>query len=136
MDYVNIPTCVFTPLEYGSCGFTEEEAIAKFSDANIEVYHTEFKPLEWAYNKMSAGGKRVSYVKVIVNTADNERVVGFHIACPNAGEITQGIGVAMKCNVTRSQLNSTVGIHPTVAEECLSLKATKRSDPNASRTGC
>jgi thioredoxin reductase (NADPH) len=56
------------------------------------------------------------YVKVIVNTADNNRVIGFHILSPNAGEITQGVAVAIKCGVTKEQLDDTVGIHPTVAE--------------------
>jgi len=51
MDYAGIPTTVFTPLEYGTCGLTEEEAIKKFGDDDVEVYHTEFKPLEWAYDK-------------------------------------------------------------------------------------
>lgn len=136
MDYINIPTTVFTPIEYGCCGLTEEEAIKKFGDDNIEVYHTEFKPLEWAYNKQFGDGKRTSYVKVVVHVPDQERVVGFHICCPNAGEVTQGFGVAMKCGMTRAQLNSCVGIHPTVAEEMIGLKYTKRSNPNASKGGC
>lgn len=88
MDYTNIPTTVFTPLEYGCCGWAEEDAIKQFGEDNIEVYHTEFKPLEWAYDKKACDGKRKSYVKVIVNKLDNERVIGFHIASPNAGEIT------------------------------------------------
>lgn len=86
MDYINVPTTVFTPLEYGTCGFTEEDAKAKFGAENIKTYHTEFKPLEWALNKGRPEGD--AYVKVLVNTLDNNKVVGFHICAPNAGEIT------------------------------------------------
>mmetsp|Transcript_2242 Transcript_2242/g.3872 ORF Transcript_2242/g.3872 Transcript_2242/m.3872 type:complete len:346 (+) Transcript_2242:661-1698(+) len=51
MDYVNVPTTVFTPIEYGCCGYSEEDAKAKFGADNISTYHTEFQPLEWQYNK-------------------------------------------------------------------------------------
>lgn len=86
MDYVNVPTTVFTPLEYGSCGLSEEDAKIQYGEDNIATYHTEFKPLEWAYNKSRPEGD--CYVKILVNKMDNERVVGFHICAPNAGEIT------------------------------------------------
>ena len=86
MDYVNVPTTVFTPLEYGSCGLSEEDAKALYGADNISTYHTSFKPLEWAYNKGRPEGD--CYVKVLVNKTDNMRVVGFHNCAPNAGEIT------------------------------------------------
>ena len=65
----------------------------------------------------------LSYAKVIVNKLDNNRVVGFHIVSPNAGEITQGISVAINCGLTKEQLDDTVGIHPTIAEEVTNLTA-------------
>jgi len=68
MDYINVPTTVFTPLEYGCCGYSEEDAKRKFGEDNIATYHTEFKPLEWAYNKNRPDVD--SYVKVLVNRAD------------------------------------------------------------------
>jgi thioredoxin reductase (NADPH) len=78
------------------------------------VYHSSFTPLEWNYNLKD---QDEGYVKVIVDIAyEGKKVVGFHILAPNAGEITQGVGLAMKCGVTKEQLDSTVGIHPTVAE--------------------
>ena len=86
MDYVNVPTTVFTPLEYGCVGYSEEDAKLKFGAENISTYHTEFKPLEWAYNKGRPEGD--CYVKVLVNEADNNKVVGFHLCAPNAGEVT------------------------------------------------
>jgi thioredoxin reductase (NADPH) len=88
MDYVNVPTTVFTPLEYGCCGLSEEDAKAKFGAENVATYHTKFTPLEWAYDKTVVEGKRTCYTKVVVNKADSERVLGFHICAPNAGEIT------------------------------------------------
>jgi thioredoxin reductase (NADPH) len=86
MDYVNVPTTVFTPIEYGSCGLSEEDAKAKYGAENISTFHTSFKPLEWAYNKMRPEGD--CYVKVLIHKPDSNRVVGFHICAPNAGEVT------------------------------------------------
>lgn len=86
MDYINVPTTVFTPLEYGCCGYSEVDAKLKYGEENISTFHTEFKPLEWAFNK--ARPEPDSYVKVLVNKADNNKVVGFHICAPNAGEVT------------------------------------------------
>jgi thioredoxin reductase (NADPH) len=136
MDYVNVPTSVFTPIEYGSCGMSEEDAKKKFGEENIATYHTKFKPLEWAYDKTVGEGKRTCYTKVICNKADSNRVLGFHICAPNAGEITQGVAIGFKCNFTKEQLDSVVGIHPTVAEEVIGLKYTKEENPDASKTGC
>lgn len=76
------------------------------------------------------------YTKVLVNKLDNNRVVGFHICAPNAGEITQGIGIAFKCGLTKQQLDDTVGIHPTVAEEVVLLGKTKEDNPDAEKGGC
>lgn len=118
MDYGNVPTTVFTPLEYGCCGPSEEDAKKMYGAENIKTYHTTFQPLEWAYNKMRAGGD--CYVKVLVNTT-NDKVVSFHILSPNAGEITQGLAVALKCGMTKTLLDSTIGIHPTVAEDAIGL---------------
>jgi len=99
MDYDSVPTTVFTPLEYGCCGLSEEDAIAKYGEENLDVNHIGFQPLEWQFNKRPA--EELCYTKVIVNKADQGRVVGFHILSPNAGEVTQGIGVAMKCGMTK-----------------------------------
>ena len=134
MDFYNVPTTVFTPLEYGSVGYSEEDAIEEF-DQFIKVYHTYFTPLEWQFDKaMSA--KKNWYVKVIVNTADDNRVIGFHILCPNAGEVTQTIGVAIKCGLTKDTLDQCIGIHPTIAEEVTNLHISKDDDPNPVKTSC
>lgn len=107
MDYINIPTTVFTPLEYGAIGYSEEEAIRKFGEDNIEVFHTLYRPLEWALPKRPDDA---CYGKIICNKRENLRVVGFHVCGPNAGEITQGYAIAMKCGATKKHFDDTIGM--------------------------
>lgn len=135
MNYHTIPTTVFTPLEYGSCGWSEEDAIKEYGDERIEIYHTTFQPLEWQYNK-AFNSKRLCYVKLVCLIPENMKIIGFHILCPNAGEITQGIGAAIHVGITKSQLDDVVGIHPTIAEEFTKLTTTKRENPNPVKSSC
>lgn len=132
-DYVNVATTVFTPLEYGCIGLSEEDAIAKFGEENVEVYHTNYQPLEYTVAKRDMSG---CYAKLICNKSDNERVVGFHIVGPNAGEVTQGYAVAIKLGATKKDFDRTVGIHPTVSEVFTTLGATKRSGLDVAAGGC
>jgi len=81
-------------------------------------------------------GDNMCYCKVIVNKNDNEKVVGIHILGVSTGEIMQGFAVAMRCGVTKELLDQTVGIHPTSAEELLTLNVTKSSGVEAKKTGC
>jgi len=133
MDYVNVPTTIFTPLEYGCVGFAEEDAIARFGADNIEVFHSYFMPLEWT---LAHRENNSCYAKVVVNKSENNRVIGFHVLGPNAGEITQGFGVAIKCGITKEQLDFSVGIHPTCAEEFTILSITKSGGEDAMKKGC
>ncbi|XP_074863880.1 thioredoxin reductase 1, cytoplasmic [Carettochelys insculpta] len=132
-DYVNVPTTVFTPLEYGACGFSEEAALEKFGEENIEVYHSYFWPLEWT---VPSRDNNKCYAKIICNIQDNERVIGFHVLGPNAGEVTQGFSAAIKCGLTKEQLDNTIGIHPVCAEIFTTLSVTKRSGGNILQSGC
>jgi len=134
MDYESVPTTVFTPLEYGTVGLTEEQAKERFGD-DIATFHTKFKPLEWNYDKIITEGKRTCYTKVLVKKSD-DKVVGFHICAPNAGEITQGVAIGFKCGMTKAQMDSVVGIHPTAAEDCIGLHLTKEENPDATKSGC
>ncbi|MXQ95679.1 hypothetical protein E5288_WYG018277 [Bos mutus] len=109
-DYVNVPTVVFTPLEYGCCGYSEEKAGEVYQAENLNVYHTLFWPLEWT---VAGRDNNTCYAKIICNKLDNDRVIGFHVLGPNAGEITQGFAAAMKCGLTKQLLDDTIGIHPT-----------------------
>jgi len=86
MDYKFTPTTVFTPIEYGCIGFSEEDAIKKYGADNIEAYVGNFKPLDWNYSKTHDEDR--GYAKLVVNSADSNRVVGFHYVGPQAGEVT------------------------------------------------
>lgn len=74
-------------------------------------------------------------MKVLVHK-ESDKVVGYHLCAPNAGEVTQGIGIAFNMGMTKKQLDKCVGIHPTVAEDSIGLEFTKEENPNASKTGC
>ena len=121
-------------MEYGTVGYSEEEAKEKFGEDNIEVYHSEFVPLEWTLSEHRS--KHNAFVKVVVDKSDDERVLGLHFLGPNAGEVTQGFGVAMKKKMTFGDLSETVGIHPTSAEEFTTLSVTKSSGEDCSAKGC
>lgn len=134
MDYVNICTTVFTPIEYACVGLSEDEAIAQLGEDNIEVYHREFQPLEWTLSHDR--GSSTAFCKAIVDRTENEKVLGIHYVGPNAGEVMQGFGAAMKTGLTYKTLADTVGIHPTSAEEIVSLSITKRGGEDAAAGGC
>ena len=133
MDYEKVCTAVFTPLEYGCCGLSEEDAIARCGDS-LEVYHTSYTPLEWKLP--TSREDNACYCKILVDMADSKRIVGFHILGPSAGEITQGFGVGMRLGMTFDDISDTVGIHPTTAEELCTLRVTKSSGESAEKTGC
>ncbi|VEU42580.1 unnamed protein product [Pseudo-nitzschia multistriata] len=134
MDYINVCTTVFTPIEYSCVGLSEEDAIEKFGEDRIEVFHREFVPLEWSLSQARHDSN--SFTKIVVDKQDEERVVGIHYVGPNAGEVMQGFGVSMKNRLTYSQLVETVGIHPTSAEEIVTLSITKSSGEDAAAGGC
>lgn len=132
-DYINVPTTVFTPLEYGSCGYPEQKAIDEYGEQNLEVYHTLFWPLEWT---VPGRDNNTCYAKVICNKQDNNRVIGLHVLGPNAGEVTQGFAAAIKCGLTKELLDETIGIHPTCAEVFTTMDITKSSGQDITQKGC
>ncbi|NXF43151.1 TRXR3 reductase, partial [Oceanites oceanicus] len=132
-DYVNVPTTVFTPLEYGSCGLAEERAIEEYGKQNLEVYHSLFWPLEWT---VPGRDNNTCYAKIICSKHDNNRVIGFHVLGPNAGEVTQGFAAAIKCGLTKELLDETIGIHPTCAEVFTTMDITKSSGQDITQRGC
>jgi len=135
MDYDKIPTTVFTPIEYGCCGLSEEDATERHG-ANLEVFHTNFTPLEWSLPDPTPKHANACYLKVLCDKTDDLRVVGFHILGPNCGEITQGFATAMKLNATYQDFRDTIGIHPTVAESFTTVSVTKSSGEAADAGGC
>lgn len=135
MDYVNVCTTVFTPLEYSCVGLSEEDAKEKYGETNIEVYHREFLPLEWSLAVSRAHHN--CYAKVIVDkSSPSGDVLGMHYLGPNAGEVMQGYGTAMKNGLSFKTLTDTVGIHPTSAEELVTMSVTKSSGEDAGAAGC
>lgn len=139
MDYVNICTTVFTPIEYACVGLSEEDAYEKYGGAcdgkdKVEVYHSSFVPLEWSLTYARSSDSALA--KVIVDKA-TDKVLGMHYVGPNAGEVMQGFGVSMKNNqLTYKKLTETVGIHPTSAEVLVTLDVTKSSGKDAAAGGC
>lgn len=134
VNYDMIPTTIFTPLEYSCMGLAEDKAIQKYGEENIEVYHTAFKPLEW--NFLKSHKDNLCYCKLIVDKSQNEKIVGFHFAGPNAGEVLQGFAVAIGAGMTKQAFDDTIGIHPTVAEELVTLTVKKSENANAVKEGC
>ncbi|KAF0770110.1 hypothetical protein AaE_002624, partial [Aphanomyces astaci] len=110
-------------------------AIASAGRENVEVYHQNFTPLEWSLSHDRPLAKEC-YAKLIVDTTQQKRVLGFHYLGPNAGEVTQAIGIAIKLNATYDDFINTVGIHPTTAEIFTTLEITKESGVDASASGC
>ncbi len=120
MDYDNIPTAVFTHPPIGTVGLTESQAREKCGA--IRVYRSDFKPLK---HTLSGRDER-TLVKLIVDDA-SDRVVGLHMVGADAGEIVQGFAVALKCGATKAQFDATIGIHPTSAEEFVTLRELSRN---------
>lgn len=122
MSYEFIPTAVFTHPSIGTVGFGEAEARKEFGD--VSIFRSEFKALK---HTLSGSSER-TLMKLIVDNA-TDRVVGLHMVGAEAGEIVQGFAVAMKAGATKAVFDSTVGIHPTAAEEFVTMR-----DPVAAKT--
>uniref|UniRef100_A0A8D1A204 thioredoxin-disulfide reductase (NADPH) n=2 Tax=Sus scrofa TaxID=9823 RepID=A0A8D1A204_PIG len=133
MDYDNVPTTVFTPLEYGCVGLSEEAAVARHGEEGVEVYHAYYKPLEFTVPERDASQ---CYIKMVCLREPPQLVLGLHFLGPNAGEVTQGFALALKCGASYEQVMRTVGIHPTCAEEVAKLRISKRSGLDPTVTGC
>lgn len=115
MSYDYIPTAVFTHPNIGTVGFSEVQAREEFGQ--VTVFRSEFKALR---HTLSGSGER-TLMKLLVDTA-SDRVVGLHMVGPDAGEIVQGFAVAMKSGATKADFDHTIGIHPTVAEEFVTMR--------------
>jgi glutathione reductase (NADPH) len=115
IDYANIPTAVFCQPELATVGLTEAEAWHRCQD--VRVYKSVFTPLKLTLSDR----KEHTIVKLVVD-ASNDRVVGCHMAGHGAAEVIQGLAVAMKAGATKAQFDATLGIHPTSAEEFVTLR--------------
>jgi glutathione reductase (NADPH) len=115
LDYSNIPTAVFCQPNIGTVGLTEEEARSRYPE--IDVYVSSFRPMK---HTMSGRDER-SLMKLIVDRA-SDKVVGAHMVGSDAGEVIQGLAVAIKAGATKATFDSTIGIHPTAAEEFVTMR--------------
>jgi len=115
MDYADIPTAVFSHPNIGTVGLTEEAAREQFGE--VDIYRSIFKPMKHTLT----GRDEQTLMKLVVDKA-SDRVVGCHMVGPDAGELIQGMGVALKAGATKVQFDATVGIHPTAAEEFVTMR--------------
>ncbi|CAM6085074.1 unnamed protein product [Calypogeia fissa] len=123
-DYDNVPSAVFCQPTLSVVGLTEEKAIEK-AENDILVFTSSFNPMK---NTISGRQEKV-FIKMIVD-AVSDKVLGVGMCGPDAAEIIQGVAIALKCGATKAQFDSTVGIHPTSAEEIVTMRtATRRVTP-------
>jgi glutathione reductase (NADPH) len=115
VDHVNVPTAVFSDPNLATVGLSEEAARERHG--RIDVYKTAFRAL-----KHTLGGhEERTFMKLVVDAA-SQRVIGAHMIGPDAGEIIQGIAIAVKLGATKAQFDATIGIHPTAAEEFVTMR--------------
>ncbi|MEL6495571.1 MAG: glutathione-disulfide reductase [Cyanobacteria bacterium J06623_7] len=116
MSYENIPTAVFSTPEAATVGLTEAEAREKYGDA-IKVYRSKFRPMYYTI----PGKQEKTLMKLIVDT-NTDKVVGAHMVGDSAAEIIQGVAIAVKMGGTKADFDATVGIHPSSAEEFVTMR--------------
>jgi glutathione reductase (NADPH) len=115
VDYTNIPTAVFSTPEAGTVGLSEEAALARLPA--VDVYRATFKPLPYRV----AGRDERMLVKLIVD-GDTDRVVGCHFVGPEASELAQLVAIPMKMGATKADFDATIALHPTIAEEIVTIR--------------
>ncbi|MEH2569001.1 glutathione-disulfide reductase [Bradyrhizobium sp. AZCC 2289] len=115
VDHATIPTAVFSQPEVGTVGLTEAEARAQFS--RVDIYKADFKPI-----KATMSGRDTRVLMKLVVDATTDRVLGCHIVGDGAAEITQAVGIAVKMKATKADFDATVALHPTAAEELVTMR--------------
>ena len=116
VDYQTIPTAVFSLPNIGTVGLTEEQARA--AGHQVKVYESRFRPMKLTLTE----SQERTLMKLVVD-ADSDRVLGCHMVGPEAGEIVQGLAVALKAGATKQVFDDTIGVHPTAAEEFVTMRA-------------
>ena len=116
LDYTNIPSVIFSHPPIGTVGLTEKEAREKFGD-EIKIYQSRFVNMRYAVSEH----KPPTLVKLITH-GSNEKILGCHVIGDGADEMTQGFAVAVKMGATKQDFDDTVAIHPTAAEELVTLR--------------
>jgi glutathione reductase (NADPH) len=114
-SYLNVPTAVFSTPNCGTVGLTEQEARGR--KIEVDLFRTSFKPLKHTLT----GRDERTMMKLVVDRA-SDKVLGCHMVGSDAGEIIQGLAVALNCGATKAQFDLTIGIHPTAAEEFVTMR--------------
>ena len=110
-----MPTAVFSEPEVGVIGLTEAQACAKL--AKVDIYKSSFRPM-----KMTLAGRDTrAFFKLVVD-GETDRVVGCHIVGPDAGEMIQLVGIAVKMKATKADFDAVMAVHPTAAEELVTMR--------------
>lgn len=115
MNYSNVPSAVFSQPSIATVGLTEEQAKQEYG--NIDIYTTRFKPMR---NNLGAEN-HYAFMKIVVDS-ETDKVLGVHVMSDDAAEIVQGFAVALQCGATKEQFDRTVGIHPSNAEELVTIR--------------
>ncbi|KAA9130569.1 glutathione-disulfide reductase [Marinihelvus fidelis] len=115
VDHAFVPSAVFSQPQVGSVGWPEHEARNHYGD--IDVYRSEFRPM-----KHTLSGRQEKALMKMIVARETRKVVGLHVVGPDAPEIVQGFAVAVKCGLTKEQFDATIGIHPTAAEELVTMR--------------
>lgn len=116
MSYENVPTAIFSTPEGATVGLTQAQAREKYGDA-VKIYRTRFRPMYYTL----AGKEEKTMMKLVVNQ-NTDQVLGAHMVGTNAAEIIQGIAIAIKMGATKANFDATVGIHPSSAEEFVTMR--------------
>jgi glutathione reductase (NADPH) len=123
ITYANVPTAVFSQPPVSTVGLTEREARRK--TGAVDVYRTRFRPMK----NILAGRDERTFMKIVVDRR-TDRVLGCHMVGADAAEIVQGLAIALQCGATKRQFDATIGIHPSAAEEFVTMRE-KAPEPQA-----
>lgn len=118
MDFTNVPKVVFAHPEAGSIGLTEAQAIKQYGEENLKIYTSKFRSMAYAMTEH----KLPTAYKLICLKTEDEKVIGMHIVGDSSSEILQGFGVAIKMGATKADFDRCVAIHPTSAEELVTMR--------------
>jgi glutathione reductase (NADPH) len=123
-DHGLIPTAVFSEPEIGTVGLTEQEALA--AGGAVDIYRTTFRPM-----RHTLSGRDTRMLMKLVVDAQTDRVLGVHICGPDAGEMIQLAGIAVKMKATKADFDATMAVHPTAAEELVTMRTPSARHPKA-----
>ena len=121
LEYDKIPTVVFAHPEVGTTGLTEPAAIEKYGKENVKIYQTKFSAMYFDVFPPELKKKEPTQFKLVC-VGKEEKIVGMHILGMGVGEMMQGFGVAVKMGATKRDFDSCVAIHPTSAEELVTMR--------------